>query len=281
MLIREIITERLIDEDVPIRDTSHMAAYAIVVAEAYDAAPQHDPSVTRLWQDFAQQNRTVMLGKIAKAGVKVEYTPDDPYGSDTDDPKMMIRYMLWDMVMNQRLQIYAGHSDNHPVFSEQDNVIFRTVHDYFTHGRLRAMFKQQLAKMGLLHRRPTPEQLAAILPTIKLDLGGNIGHTFTMRGEINAFLTHSRLVSPKLVPVLFTEVVGQVCYHVVADNFPVQKAAILQGFDYKRVGQITAPAIATRMQQLIAALASEPTIHVKIAARPEVKSADILAKVTR
>ena len=276
MLIREIILQ----EDIPIRNPSHMAAYAIVVAEAYDAAPQSNPNTNRLWQEFAEQNRNVMLSKIAKDGIKVEYTPNDPYGVNTDDPKMMMRYMLWDMVVNKRLQIYTGHSA-HPVFSEDDTVIFRTVHDYFTHGRLRTTFKQQLAKMGLLQRRPTPEQLAQVLPNINLDLGGNIGHAFSLRGEINAYLTHSRLVSPKIVPVLFSEIVGQVCYHMVVGNFPMQKAAILRGFDYKRIGQATSASIAARIKQLMSELTTQPSVTVNIAAKPEVNSRELLTKVGR
>src|ERR1044072_2414861 len=277
MLLHDIF----LSEAVAIRDPAHMAAFAIVVAEAYDAAPQVEPAAIKLWQELARQNRDVMLRKIAADGVRVEYTPHDPYGTLTDDPAMMVRYMLWDMLVNKRLQIYSGHSDNHPVFSEEDNVIFRTVHDYFTHGRLRGMFKQQIEQMGLMNQQPTPEQLAQILPNIKLDKGGNIGHVFSLRGEINAFLTHSRLASPRIVPVLFTEVDGQACYNTVVGDFPMQKAAILQGFDYRHVGQPASPQVAQRMQEVRSQLRSEPVFDINVAAKPKIASAEIQAKVSR
>lgn len=268
-------------ERVAIHDPAHMASFAIVVTEAYDALPQVDPNAVKLWQQLATQNRDVMLRKIAADGVRVEYTPHDPYGILSDDPAMMVRYMLWDMLVNKRLQIYSGHSDNHPVFSEEDNVIFRTVHDYFTHGRLRGMFKQQIEQMGLMNQQPTPEQLAKILPNIKLDKGGNIGHVFSLRGEINAFLTHSRLASPRIVPVLFTEVVGQACYNTVVGDFPTQKAAIIYGFDYRHVGQPSSPETAKRMQDVQMQLRSQPTLNIQVKAKPTIESADILAKITR
>jgi hypothetical protein len=143
------------------------------------------------------------------------------------------------------------------------------------------MFKQQIEQMGLMNQKPTPDQLAKILPTIKLDKSGNIGHVFSLRGEINAFLTHSRLASPRIVPVLFTEVVGQACYNTVVGDFPMQKAAIIQGFDYRRVGQPASPQVAKRMQDVMAQLRSQPVLEIKIAAKPTIESAEIQAKVSR
>lgn len=286
MLLQELLVEtrpRLInlDEDVPIRNASHLAAYAITVAEAYDALPRLDPSAVPLWQAFAVQNEEVMLRKIGASGIKVEYMPNDPYEHLTDDPRMMVRYMLWDMVVNHRLLIYTGHSDDHPVFTAQQNVIFRTVHDYFAHGKLRAVFKKQIDAMGLANQKPTPDQLAKILPTIKLDQGGNIGHSFKLRGEINAYLTHSKIAKPSTIPVLFTEIVGQACYHNVVRDFPDQKVALLRGFNYRRVGLAESQQVQQRIDILTKEVTSEQTVQTSIAAKPQVNVADLLTTLAQ
>jgi hypothetical protein len=288
MLLHELLRENqhplgLIDEDVAIRDNFHMAAFAITVAEAYDKLPRHDPTATQLWQLFAQQTEQVMLKKIASSGIKIEYSAADPYEHLTDDPKMMVRYMLWDMVVNHKLPVYTGHSDDHPVFSSEQNVIFRTVHDYFAHGKLRNTFKQQIQARGLDKQTPTPQQLAEILPTIRLDQGGNIGHAFSIRGEINAYLTHAKLAPPKTIPVLFTEVVGQVCYQNVVGSFPQQKVAIMHGFDYRRIGlgeHESAP-VQRRIDTLRQQMQSQPTVQTSIAAKPVVSVRQLIATVSR
>lgn len=283
MLLQELLeTHPLIDEGVPIRDLDHLAAYAITVAEAYDKLPVHDPKVTPLWHGLAAQNET-LLRQIAARGIKVEYTPDDPYSAHTDDPKMMVRYMLWDMVVNHRLAIYSGHSD-HPAFNPEQNVAFRTVHDFFTHGKLVASFARQIKQRGLDRNLPTPTQLAQILPTIRLDLGGNIGHSFSLRGEINAYLTHAKLASPKTLPVLFTEVIGQACYNTVVGQFPAQKVAIMPGFDYHQIGlgEHESHPVQRRIDDLIAQIeAKQPTLRTRIAAKPTVVVADLMRSLSR
>jgi hypothetical protein len=280
MLITDIIRAPFIAEAVAISSNHQMAAYAITVAEAYDALPRSDAKAVPLWQAFAQQNDEVMLKKIASSGIKIEYSAEDPYEHLTNDPRMMVRYMLWDMVVNKRLPVYTGHSDDHPVFTPQQNVVFRTVHDYFAHGVLRATFKKQVDALGLTNQAPSPAQLAQILPTIKLDQGGNIGHQFTMRGEINAYLTHSKLASPKNLPVLFTEVVGQVCYQCVVGNFPQQKVGIMRDFDYLKVG-VGQGAVQQRINQLMQQFTTEQAVRTSIAAKPTVVVSELIATVGR
>jgi hypothetical protein len=80
---------------------------------------------------------------------------------------------------------------------------------------------------------------------------------------------------------LFTEVVGQACYNTVVGDFPPQKAAILHGFDYRRVGQAASPEVARRMQEVQTQLRSAPSLSLHIAAKPEIASAEIIARVSR
>lgn len=272
--------EAILDEDIVMRDASHLAAFAVTVAEAYDALPMVDQRVVPLWKAFSTQNED-FIGKIQKDGITIVHSATDPYGDQTDDPVMQIRYMLWDMVVNKKLIIYTGHSDDHPAFTPQQNVIFRTVHDYFAHGKLRSTFRDQIKAMGIDTRQPpTPEQLARILPTIQMSKGGNKGHLFNMRGEINAYLTHSKIVSPKSLPVLFTEIVGQVCYNVVVGDFPQQKVALLYGFDYRRVGAGDA-AVEKRINDLRNAFRRVPTIQTSIKAKPVINVPELMQKISR
>ncbi len=96
------------------------------------------------------------------------------------------------------LRIFKGGSD-HPFFSVEENWRFRAVHDYYTH---------------IVH-----------------------GEDFTLRGELRAYNTHSKLAPPMALPALYTEVVAQVCCAIVSGGeFPVQKMAVVPGADYRTVG---------------------------------------------
>ncbi|CAM6055277.1 unnamed protein product [Sphagnum tenellum] len=269
----------IINEGVVLNGAKQIAAYAITVAEAFDRAPKHDPAAEKIWQALANHNRNVMFKKIASDGIKIIWEPGDAYGAETDDPMMMCRYMLWDMCVNHRLRVFSGNSDTHTVFSPEDNVIFRTVHDYFAHGKLRAAFKKQSDKIQ--NRKPTPEELKAILPTISLSHAGNIGHGFNLRGEMNAYVTHTKLVPPSVAPALFTEVVGQACYQTIVQEFPGDKVALLSDFDFKNVGKMRPGSIsAKRFAEILANWDTSPVIQTSIRAKPEVVLADVLRTVS-
>ena len=99
----------------------------------------------------------------------------------------------------------------HPFFSEEDNWKFRAVHDWFTH---------------VITKQP-----------------------FTQKGELSTYNTHLKMFPPECWPALFTEIVGQVCYQSTRGSFPVQKVAILKGFDYKHIGRVEGYVV--RNKQLI------------------------------
>jgi hypothetical protein len=63
---------------------------------------------------------------------------------------------------------------------------------------------------------------------------------FNLRHEIASYNTHAKRVPQACVPILFTEVVGQICcfYNSGKDNCP-QKATILDDFDFFMVGALT------------------------------------------
>ena len=65
------------------------------------------------------------------------------------------------------------------------------------------------------------------------------GRSFSLAGEIAAYNAHARMVPNAAIPVLFTEVVGQICcFYQNGKKNCEQKAAILPGFDYINVGVV-------------------------------------------
>ena len=63
---------------------------------------------------------------------------------------------------------------------------------------------------------------------------------FNLRHEIGAYNAHAKRVPRVCIPILFTEVVGQICcfYQNGKKNCP-QKATLLDDFDYIKVGALT------------------------------------------
>lgn len=179
-----------------------LQSYSERVAQAYDDLPtrQSGPitvdvdgkKITGTVNDFwgALNDSNHKLYKQILSKYDVEFVDEDPYKTAEE---------MRDTVKKTGvLKIYKGES-NHPFFSNEDNWIFRTVHDYYTH---------------IIH-----------------------GENFNLRGELRAYNTHSKLAPPMALPALFTEVVGQVCYALNNNGkFPEQKMAVMTEFDYKNIG---------------------------------------------
>ena len=66
------------------------------------------------------------------------------------------------------------------------------------------------------------------------------GKRFTLAGEIGAYNAHAKIVPRVALPVLFTEVVGQICcFYQSGKKNCEQKAIIMPEFDYINVGNLT------------------------------------------
>lgn len=146
-------------------------------------------TVDDFWDALNKSNKK--LFKQIESKYHVEFVDEDPYKSAEE--------MREAVKGTKILKVYKGDSD-HPFFTEEENWIFRAVHDYYTH---------------IIH-----------------------GENFNLRGEIRAYNTHSKLAPPLALPALYTEVVGQVCVAIVTGDFPKQKMAVIPGVDYKEVGKI-------------------------------------------
>jgi len=272
---------RIVNESVALKGPQELLAYAITVAESYDSAPVHQPFAERYWHALKEHTTKVLFKQLGKV-IKIELSADDPYSRPGEDIGMAIRRMLYDMLANRRLKIYTGHID-HPVFSYKENVMFRTVHDYYTHAKLLRPFRDGLKKLLNNSKEPSEDELRELLPKIDLSKGGNIGHRFGLRGEMNAYLTHVNLAPPEATAALFTEIIGQVAYETVVGDFPEQKVAVLGGFDYKHVGRFKQGSYTEkRFHQILEHIkAGEVEIATYLHAMPRVNVEQTLKRVNR
>ena len=186
--------------------------YVKIVAKAYNEAPDYDASAVHHWNSLNASNHTLFKRLLSKVNIifttndkskvgsieimgktyPIEYFNGEPYSAQSQ--------MKDDVMKNNTIKISIDYSD-HTIFSVQDNVIFRTVHDYIVH------------------------------------ILGN--KQFGARGEIASYNLHVKLVPKDAVPAIFTEVVGQASVAVTSGSFPSkQKIAVLKGFDYYNVGKV-------------------------------------------
>lgn len=205
----------IVDDDVNRLDEKLMlkdwGTYIGLVAEAYENAPDYDSSVVPLWNKLNQSNYVLWKRLLSK--VNVVFTTEDKskvgkiniLGRDypikflNGEPYSSQQEMKSDFEKTGNLKISIDYS-NHPVFNTKDNIVFRTVHDYIVH------------------------------------ILGN--HDFSGKGEIASYNLHVKLAPNDVAPAIFTEVVGQASYFLTKGNFPKQKIAILDGFDFHKVGVI-------------------------------------------
>ena len=201
--VAEIVTEKMGVTK------KNVTEFTKMVADAYDAAPVHDPAADSHWRALNASNRKLWQRLLSR--IKIIFTTES--GStepitingksyevvQMEDPYSTQSEMKSDVETNKRLYISKDHSD-HPLFSVEDNIIFRTVHDYIVH---------------ILGNKP-----------------------FGAYGELQAYNLHAKLVPEEAKAAIFTEVVGQVSWQNIHGSFPVQKVAVLNGFDYDEVGKV-------------------------------------------
>ena len=185
--------------------------YVKCVAAAYNDAPIHDSRADLSYSALNSSNYNLFKKLLSKINI-VFVTENSPTNNTISvagkeykviqhgDPYHTAQEMATDVEKNNRLYISLDYSD-HPYFSIEDNIVFRTVHDYIVH---------------ILGKK-----------------------SFGLHGELQAYNLHAKLVPPIARAAAFTEVVGQVCYQTLYGEFPTQKAAILDGFDYVNVGNIS------------------------------------------
>lgn len=186
-----------------------MKDYIHQVADAYEAAPAMEPKAVPHWDALIQHTENVLFPKI-DAQIKRIYREKNP-GAFKANPNgggvQVVNYHpyqnakeMTDEVMGKGVYRVSSADAAHPLWSIEQNVKFRAVHDWYTHIINKA--------------------------------------DFSPRGELRAFNTHVKLLPPMAVPALFTEVVGQAAYAIARGSFTVQKICLLSQFDYYVIGKI-------------------------------------------
>lgn len=186
--------------------------YRKMVAEAYNDAPSFQESAVKHWEALNSSNHKLFKRLLSKTKITLISEDDSQVGTllELDGRPYIIEKIEGEPYDSQKemkeqweqtgnLMISIDHS-THPIFSVSDNVIFRCVHDFIVHI-----------------------------------LGD---HPFGDKGEIASYNNHAKMAPPEALPALFTEIVGQACYVVEYGEFPEQKIAILEGFDYRDVGSV-------------------------------------------
>ena len=171
------------------RNNDEVMRYAEKVADAYRAAPVFDEKEAWRWRLLAD-HISKMFKRIQRGqqGVEVVFVPGQPYA----DAEQLKR----EVAATGKLYISTDYNE-HPIFTPEQNLEFRAVHDHIVH------------------------------------IGRDVD--FSMRGEIAAYNAHARLAPPDAMPALFTEIVGQAAPSALYGVFEEQKIALLP-FDYYNVG---------------------------------------------
>jgi len=168
---------------------SNYKKYCELVADAYDELPDYDPEAVASYKALISHIEKMYQRMLSK--VKVEFVPGQPYNSQKE--------MSEEVKKTGVLKISTDYNQ-HDVFTPEQNLKFRAVHDYIVH----------------------------ILANVD----------FSDKGEVAAFNAHAKLLPKKAIPAAFTEIVGQACYANARGSFPKQKIALMPGFDLRDVGQV-------------------------------------------
>lgn len=151
------------------------------VAAGYDALPKYDPKAVHAWKQLADESKE--HADYIRQHLNVTETDNpEPYDNSED----MIRD-----IRNNRNFIVSTANSEHPIWTPEQNVDFRIVHDVFGHA----------ATEG----------------------------DFDWHGENNACSTHFALSSPHSQKALATECLGQTGYAIHRGNFTDQKVGFIPG----------------------------------------------------
>lgn len=189
--------------------------YAKIITERYEALPMFDETKVHHWKALAESNETLWKRLLSRVEI-IFVSGDEKYKDNPSTISILGRdyeLIYWeggqpydtqpqmkaDYERTGKLYISQDFSD-HPVFTVEENIVFRSVHDFIVH------------------------------------IQGN--SEFGLKGELQAYNLHSKLATTDAVPALFTEVVGQVCTTIVKGGFPEQKVGIIEGVDYYKVGVV-------------------------------------------
>lgn len=161
------------------------------VGQWYSEAPMMDPTAEaayRLMRDETGRQFDVLTGPTSRGGlgVDVSVATEDPY----DTFRLAGVKQLVDDLNNRRLRVLSTASTGgHPFFTNDQNDMFRAVHDAFGHGAT--------------------------------------GRGFNRHGEEAAYRSHARMFSPEARPALASETRAQNAHVNLFGDFGPQKMVML------------------------------------------------------
>jgi len=229
--------DQILTEEVSVHGIA-LFAYAVTIAEAYDALPVFDPAALPAWEALIASDDH--FAKQILGNIKVEFIPQDPTFSTL---YKNLNDMLNDVTVNKHLSVFKTPEDTkHSGMTVDQNNTFRMVHDVLGHlGVNSDTFYAHLLKQDA----GTP---------YKPLWGGS----FTVKGEMNAYLKHAAIAPTAAIPALFTEVVGQICTFFTTGDYTINKTAIMDEVDFKHVG-VCSGSKAARMHDIISQY-NDPTL---------------------
>lgn len=163
------------------------------IGRAYDALPDFDPKAAPAFKQMAEESgrQYDYLTKPRSRGgmgIDVEVTKQDPY--QEDGVHGIINNIRNDLRENNRIKVFAtAATGGHPIFTDDQNDMFRAVHDVFGH------------------------------------LG--TGRGVDRHGEEAAFQNHANMFSPLARQALASETRGQNSSLHLNGGFGPQKVALL------------------------------------------------------
>ena len=186
-----------------------------LVAASYKLAPVSDPAALPAFQEL--QRKMSRQSDFLRHSYNFIPSPGDHYASlkqlrRSIDAQRQVGKKRADMYVYAEPPGPEGDASQtgHPVFTNDQNVMIRGVHDAIAH------------------------------------LGGT--HPFSARGEYGAYNRHlktlcnvqdARAGRCMAAAALFTEIVGQTSFYYVYNSYAPQKAAILPDFDHYQVGLLS------------------------------------------
>lgn len=152
------------------------------IAEAYAEAPTYDPKAAGAWKELGEDSQR-RAEAIAKQ-IRVEFTHDPyPYKNVND---------MQDDIRNKQHVMVSKANLAHPLWSSDQALAFRTVHDVLGHAAV----------------------------------GGDWG----WHGENGATAAHMPMLSPNAQKALFTEAIGQAAHNSYYQQIAPQKIAFLDPY---------------------------------------------------
>lgn len=172
------------------------------IGQAYMAMPEHDPAAVPAYRQMAEEtgrqfDHMTKPRSRGGMGINVSVTKDDPYGGagpggdySTWSADRVIPELRHDVQANNHISVLSTKTTGgHPVFSDDENDMFRAVHDVFGH------------------------------------LGS--GRGIDMHGEDAAYQAHAGMFSPTARRAMATETRGQNAALHLTGDFQAQKTGFL------------------------------------------------------